>query len=78
MLVHETHVEQRNAITYSPYYGCQIRVLSKANVTYEGVLDGISTKKDRIFMRNVRVKGNVTDGAYEIIVFSPVEQNGLF
>jgi hypothetical protein len=52
--------EKLNAITHSPYYGCTVRVVSKACVSYEGVLDGISTTKDRIFLKNVRVNANVT------------------
>lgn len=52
--------EDRNAITHSPYYGCTLRVLSKAKVSYEGELDGISSNKDRIFLKNVRVNANVT------------------
>jgi hypothetical protein len=53
--------EDSNSITHSPYYGCTIRVVSKANVCYEGVLDGISIDKDRIFLKNVRVNGNIND-----------------
>lgn len=49
-----------NGITHSPYYGCTVRVVSKAGVSYEGVLDGISSPKDRIFLKNVRVNGNLT------------------
>lgn len=56
------------AITHSPYYGCTIRVRSKANVSYEGILDGISVNKDRIYLKNVRVKGNTTtEGLYSIL-----------
>jgi hypothetical protein len=53
--------EDSNSITHSPYYGCTVRVVSKAAVCYEGVLDGISIDKDRIFLKNVRVKGNIND-----------------
>ena len=49
------------AITHSPYYGCTVRAVSKAGVAYEGILDGIGTSKDRIFLRNVRVRGHVKD-----------------
>lgn len=52
--------EKSNGITHSPYYGCSIRVVSKAGVSYEGVLDGISTNKDRIFLKNVRVNANTS------------------
>lgn len=57
------------AITHSPYYGCTIRVRSKANVSYEGVLDGISVKKDRLYLKNVRVKGNTTSEGLSSILF---------
>jgi hypothetical protein len=55
-----TLTDDLNAITHSPYYGCTIQVISKANVSCQGVLDGISVWKGRIFLQNVRVKGNVT------------------
>lgn len=58
MQVEEQYHERLNAITHSPYYGCTVRVVSKASVAYEGVLDGISTNKDRIFLKNVRVNAN--------------------
>ena len=58
MQVEEQHHEQCNSITHSPYYGCTVRVVSKARVVYEGVLDGISTDKDRIILKNVRVNAN--------------------
>ena len=51
--------EKLQSITHSPYYGCTVRVVSKANVAYEGVLDGISASKDRIFLKNVRVDANL-------------------
>ena len=60
MQVEEQKREQLNAITHSPYYGCTVRVVSKARVSYEGVLDGISANKDRIFLKNVRVNANMT------------------
>ena len=60
MQFREQYPENINAITHSPYYGCTVRVVSKAAVAYEGVLDGISVNKDRLFLKNVRVKGNVT------------------
>lgn len=63
MQVEEQYHENSNDITHSPYYGCTIRVVSKARVTYEGVLDGISTNKDRIFLKNVRVKANTTNSS---------------
>lgn len=47
-----------NSLTHSPYYGCTVRVVSKASVSYEGILDGISVDKDRIYLKNVRVNGN--------------------
>lgn len=52
--------ENFNSITHSPYYGCTVRVVSKARFIYEGVLDGISTNKDRIYLKAVRVKSNIT------------------
>ncbi len=55
----QQHQEKLNAITHSPYYGCTVRVVSKACVSYEGVLDGISANKDRIFLKNVRVNANL-------------------
>ncbi len=60
MQVEEQYHESLNGITHSPYYGCTVRVVSKAHVSYEGVLDGISTNKDRIFLKNVRVNANIT------------------
>jgi hypothetical protein len=60
MQAEEQYQEKLNAITHSPYYGCTVRVVSKARVSYEGVLDGISITKDRIFLKNVRVNGNIT------------------
>lgn len=51
--------QQEDSITHSPYYGCTVRVISKANVSYEGILDGISVNKDRIFLKTVRVQGNI-------------------
>ncbi len=60
MQVEEQEQRKLNAITHSPYYGCTVRVISKAHVSYEGVLDGISTNKDRIFLKNVRVNANRT------------------
>ncbi|CAF2351404.1 unnamed protein product [Rotaria sp. Silwood2] len=63
MQVEGQYQEDINAITHSPYYGCTVRVLSKARVSYEGVLDGISTNKDRIYLKNVRVNANITDSS---------------
>jgi hypothetical protein len=63
MQLQEQYQENSNSITHSPYYGCTVRVVSKANVSYEGVLDGISINKDRIFLKNVRVKGNINDSS---------------
>lgn len=60
MQFREQYSDDINAITHSPYYGCTVRVVSKAAVTYEGVLDGISVGKDRLFLKDVRVKGNIT------------------
>jgi len=60
MQVEAQYQDKLNAITHSPYYGCTVRVVSKAGVSYEGVLDGISTNKDRIFLKNVRVSANIT------------------
>ncbi|CAF0734548.1 unnamed protein product [Rotaria sordida] len=60
MQVEGQYQEDSNAITHSPYYGCTLRVLSKARVSYEGVLDGIGTAKDRIYLKNVRVNANIT------------------
>ncbi len=60
MQVEEQYQEKLNAITHSPYYGCTVRVVSKACVSYEGVLDGISTNKDRIFLKHVNVNANIT------------------
>jgi hypothetical protein len=59
MQIEEQNQEKLNAITHSPYYGCTVEVLSKAGVSYEGVLDGISTNKDRIFLKNVRVNAHI-------------------
>jgi hypothetical protein len=64
MQLRELYQRDSNSITHSPYYGCTVRVVSKAQVSYEGVLDGISTKKDRIFLKNVRVKGNIINSSY--------------
>lgn len=55
----EQHQEDLHSITHSPYYGCTVRVISKATLSYEGILDGISVNKDRIFLKNVRVQGNI-------------------
>ena len=63
MQVGEQNQENLNAITHSPYYGCTVRVISKAGVSYEGVLDGISTNKDRIFLKNVHVNANIAASA---------------
>jgi len=63
MQLQELYQRDSNSITHSPYYGCTVRVLSKAQVSYEGVLDGISNKKDRIFLKNVRVKGNIINSS---------------
>lgn len=63
MQVEEQYQKKLSAITHSPYYGCTVRVVSKANVSYEGVLDGISINKDQIFLKNVRVKGNINDSS---------------
>lgn len=63
MQLQDQYIENPNSITHSPYYGCIVRVISKVNVTYEGVLDGISINKDRIFLKNVRVKGNINDSS---------------
>ena len=60
MQVEEQYQEKLNGITHSPYYGCTVRVVSKARVSYEGLLDGISTNKDRIFLKNVHVNANIT------------------
>jgi hypothetical protein len=60
MQVQEQRQEKSNGITHSPYYGCTVRVVSKAYVSYEGVLDGISINKDRIFLKNVSVNANIT------------------
>ncbi len=60
MQVQEQRQEKSNGITHSPYYGCTVRVVSKARVSYEGVLDGISINKDHIFLKNVRVNANIT------------------
>ncbi|CAF4728158.1 unnamed protein product [Rotaria sp. Silwood1] len=61
MQVEGQQQEDFNAITHSPYYGCTVRVLSKAHVSYEGILDGISANKDRIYLKNVRVNASITD-----------------
>lgn len=58
MQLRERHHRDANSITHSPYYGCTVRVVSKAQVSYEGVLDGISVDKDRIFLKNIRVNAN--------------------
>ncbi|UJR21792.1 hypothetical protein I4U23_024867 [Adineta vaga] len=58
MQLQEQDHRDTNSITHSPYYGCTVRVVSKAQVSYEGVLDGINKDKDRIFLKNVRVKGS--------------------
>jgi hypothetical protein len=60
MQVEEQTQDKLSSITHSPYYGCTVRVVSKARVSYEGVLDGISTNKDQIFLKNVHVNANVT------------------
>jgi hypothetical protein len=65
MQIEGQYYERLNAITHSPYYGCTVRVVSKARVSYEGVLDGISTNKDRIFLKNVRVNGNIASSPIE-------------
>ena len=59
MQVEEQQQKKLSAITHSPYYGCTVRVLSKAHVSYEGVLDGISANKDRIFLKDVHVNANL-------------------
>ena len=64
--------ENSVAITHSPYYGCTIRVRSKANVTYEGILDGISVNKDRLYLKNVRVKGNTANKSLFSILSLPL------
>ncbi|CAF0819299.1 unnamed protein product [Adineta ricciae] len=61
MQLQEQYLCDTNSITHSPYYGCTVRVVSKAQVSYEGVLDGINTEKNRIFLKNVRVKGSSMD-----------------
>lgn len=61
MQVDEQHPKKLSAITHSPYYGCTVRAVSKAHVAYEGVLDGISAEKDRIFLKNVHVNANLDD-----------------
>ncbi|CAF1330669.1 unnamed protein product [Adineta steineri] len=58
MQLQDEYQRDKNSITHSPYYGCTVRVVSKAKVSYEGILDGISSNKDRLFLKNVRVKGN--------------------
>ncbi|CAF5139927.1 unnamed protein product, partial [Rotaria sp. Silwood1] len=63
MEIQEQYQEDSNSITHSPYYGCTIQVGSKAHMSYEGVLDGISINKDRIFLKNVRVKANIIDSS---------------
>ncbi|CAF4737483.1 unnamed protein product, partial [Rotaria socialis] len=63
MHLQEQHREESSSITHSPYYGCTVQVVSKAHISYEGVLDGISVNKDRIFLKNVRVKGNIIDSS---------------
>ncbi|CAF3688246.1 unnamed protein product [Rotaria sordida] len=63
MQLQEQYQEDSNSITHSPYYGCTIQAISKAHISYEGVLDGISINKDRIFLKNVRVKGNIIDSS---------------
>ncbi|CAF0772685.1 unnamed protein product [Didymodactylos carnosus] len=45
------------SIAHSPYYGCTVRVISKAKLTYDGILDAISTDKDIIVLKNVKVNG---------------------
>ncbi|CAF4065112.1 unnamed protein product [Rotaria magnacalcarata] len=60
MQVEEQFKEDTSGIAHSPYYGCTVRVVSKARVSYEGVLDGISANKDRIYLKNVRVNANLT------------------
>lgn len=64
MQVGTQYQDKSNGITHSPYYGCTIRVVSKAGVSYEGVLDGISTDKDRIFLKNVHVNANITSSPH--------------
>jgi len=59
----ELYQRTLNDITHSPYYGCTVRVVSKAGVSYEGVLDGISTTKDRIYLKTVRVNGNLASSS---------------
>ena len=59
MQLQEQYLCDANSITHSPYYGCTVRVLSKAHVSYEGVLDGISANKDRIFLKDVHVNANL-------------------
>ncbi|CAF3363413.1 unnamed protein product [Rotaria socialis] len=60
MQVEEQFKEDTSGIAHSPYYGCTVRVVSKARISYEGVLDGISANKDRIYLKNVRVNANIT------------------
>ncbi|CAF1490460.1 unnamed protein product, partial [Adineta steineri] len=47
MQLQDEYQRDKNSITHSPYYGCTVRVVSKAKVSYEGILDGISSNKDR-------------------------------
>lgn len=63
MHLEEQYQEDSKSITHSPYYGCTVRAISKAHISYEGILDGISVNKDRIFLKNVRVKGNINDSS---------------
>ncbi|CAF2656357.1 unnamed protein product [Rotaria sp. Silwood2] len=63
MQLQEQYQEGSNSITHSPYYGCTVQAVSKAHIAYEGVLDGISINKDRIFLKNVRVKGSILDSS---------------
>lgn len=66
MLSNEQEHVNNDGITHSPYYGCTTRVISKANVSYEGILDGISKGKDRLYLKNVRVNGNSTSDKSEL------------
>ena len=62
-----------NSATLSPYYGCTVRVISKAFMRYEGILDGISIDKNRIFLKNVRVNSNRIDPSNQGV--NSIEEN---
>ena len=51
-------------IARSPYHGCIVRAVSQAGVAYEGIFDGISARKDRIVLKNVRVRGHVKNAEH--------------